>query len=623
MNLTTRVSLPEEVAVLLKQDATPPLAIIRRMDAPTATVLTGTIAAAPLLGDIPLEGTDVLAIVPYHQIRERGWQAIQGEEELLYMLVSQRWEVSVEALIAALPAKTPRTTDIGFAMSDEDYAGEVASIISDEIGRGEGANFVIRRDYRAHTDAPVRSTVLSWLNQLLQHESGSYWTFAWIGGGVACAGASPERHVSAEDGTVLMNPISGTFRHQPDVPTVESLLEFLANRKESEELVMVVDEELKMMSAVCPSGGIMKGPYLKPMTRVTHTEYVLEGKSDLDPREILRLTMFAPTVIGSPMESACAVIARHETSARGYYSGVLALFEATVDGYRLDAPILLRTAFMDEGGDISVSAGATLVRHSDPFSEAQETRAKASGMLTAIGLLERAEHAVGATATSPTKHMVDMPRIQAALTERNRDLAPFWRDEQTPHGTLSGSVLLVDCGDDFNQMLAHQLRHLGLRTAIQPWYEVRGDEDVDLVVFGPGPGDPTDTLDPRVARVGELLEGRVSTGLPTVAVCLSHQILANRAGLPVEALPQSRQGLQLPVTILGQDVRIGFYNTFAAIGENGQKTPTLDLTVESDPQGVVAALAGRNVVSVQGHLESVLSYDGFATLAEVVRTALN
>ena len=79
-----------------------------------------------------------------------------------------------------------------------------------------------------------------------------------------------------------------------------------------------------------------------------------------------------------------ARLARHETSPRWYYSGVLALFESSPTGYRLDAPILLRTAFIDEAGDITLSAGATLVRHSDPLSEAHETRAKASGMLTAL-----------------------------------------------------------------------------------------------------------------------------------------------------------------------------------------------------------------------------------------------
>ncbi len=80
---------------------------------------------------------------------------------------------------------------------------------------------------------------------------------------------------------------------------------------------MVVDEELKMMSAVCSDGGRITGPHLKEMSRLTHTEYVLRGRSRLDPRDILRETMFAPTVTGSPMQNACTVITRHErTPAR-------------------------------------------------------------------------------------------------------------------------------------------------------------------------------------------------------------------------------------------------------------------------------------------------------------------
>ena len=75
---------------------------------------------------------------------------------------------------------------------------------------------------------------------------------------------------------------------------------------------MVVDEEMKMMSAVCPNGGRILGPFLKQMSRLSHTEYLLEGRTDLDVREVLRLTMFAPTVTGSPMENACAVIAEYE-----------------------------------------------------------------------------------------------------------------------------------------------------------------------------------------------------------------------------------------------------------------------------------------------------------------------
>ncbi|HCF1085339.1 TPA: chorismate-binding protein, partial [Pseudomonas aeruginosa] len=90
-------------------------------------------------------------------------------------------------------------------------------------------------------------------------------------------------------------------------------------------LYMVVDEELKMMARICEDGGRVLGPYLKEMAHLAHTEYFIEGQTSRDVREVLRETLFAPTVTGSPLESACRVIRRYEPQGRGYYSGVAAL----------------------------------------------------------------------------------------------------------------------------------------------------------------------------------------------------------------------------------------------------------------------------------------------------------
>lgn len=621
--MTNPPALPDALLTLLQEDATTPLALIRRGEGEEVEVYAGPVEAALTLADIPLDGDEIIAAVPFHQIRERGFDAIEDDSELLYLTATNKWSVPLASLVAALPQEAPRVDDIGFDEPDDQYAQHVAEVIENEIGRGEGANFVIRRDYRAHTDSPPRVAALAWLRNLLTGEQGAYWTFAFITDEVALVGASPERHVSAKDGTVLMNPISGTFRHGGKASTTEDLLAFLADRKESEELVMVVDEELKMMSAVCPGGGVMRGPYLKPMSRVTHTEYLLEGKSDLDVREILRLTMFAPTVTGSPMGNACTVIARHEPSGRGYYSGVLAHFKPAADGYELDAPILIRTAVLDEDGNITISAGATLVRHSDPAGEALETRVKASGVLTALGLLDSGS-------LPPRQHhqqLADDPRVERALRDRNRDLAPFWRDEQVAgvagEDMLEGTALVVDCADEFTTMLAHQLRHLGLRAQIVPWSELPEDAEADLVVFGPGPGDPADEGDARVARVSQAIARRLELGQATVAVCLSHQLLSRLAGLPVEPLDAPRQGQPLRVNLMGEPSLIGFYNTFAARAQDGQETPELGLTAHADPEGIVHSLTGPGVASVQGHLESVLSLDGFPALRRVVAHALN
>jgi anthranilate synthase component 1 len=51
---------------------------------------------------------------------------------------------------------------------------------------------------------------------------------------------------------------------------------------------------------------------------------------------------------------------------------------------RLDTNILIRT-LVCEGADVSFRAGAGIVADSDPQSELAETRAKARGLLRAMG----------------------------------------------------------------------------------------------------------------------------------------------------------------------------------------------------------------------------------------------
>ncbi|MGI9823815.1 anthranilate synthase family protein [Agromyces sp. Marseille-Q5079] len=601
----------------------PPFAVIRREREPVLDVLVGDVVDVDLLADIPLDGAEVLALVPFRQVRERGFDAHDDGAPIRCLVVREREQVPVPDAIEVLPRHPVVVDDLDVDVSDEDYAELVRRVIDEEIGRGEGANFVIRREFVGSTAVAAPVAVLGWLRALLEHEQGAFWTFAVHTPGLAAVGATPERHVSSIDGLVSMNPISGTFRH--DVLTDadaaaasvdDRLHAFLHDVKEREELVMVVDEELKMMSAVCPDGGRIRGPFLKRMSRLTHTEYLLEGRSDLDPREVLRRTMFAPTVTGSPMGNACAVIARRESTPRGYYAGVFARFTPTERGYDVDAPILIRTAYVRDGR-VGVPVGATLVRHSDPVGEVAETRAKAAGMLTALGALPRAS--AGGAASAP----VDDDRHASLLAERNDHLAAFWRAPQHAHERRGTSALVIDANDDFTTMLAHQLHHLGLDVRLVPWHEAPDAASEDLVVFGPGPGDPRDRDDPRIARMRDLVAARLDSGRPLLAVCLSHQVLADLAGLALEPLPTPRQGVQIPVEVFGETAAIGFYNTFSALGPDGSTTPRLDLEVASDAAtGVVHALRGRGVASVQGHLESVTSPDGLALLERLVNGVL-
>jgi phenazine biosynthesis protein phzE len=344
---------------------------------------------------------------------------------------------------------------------------------------------------------------------------------------------------------------------------------------------------------------------------LAHTEYLLTGRTELDVRDVLRETMFAATVTGSPVENAARVITRHERAGRGYYSGVLALIGADDTGQRtLDAPILIRTAHLDGTGEIRVPVGATLVRHSVPEHEVAETHAKAAGVLRALGVVS-----AGNRRRHDALPLIEEPGIAAALARRNESLAEFWlrpqHDRPVP-ALLGRAALIVDAEDAWTAMLAHLLRRLGMTVTVRRWDDAPDPAGFDLLVAGPGPGDPRELQEPRMARLRQLIEERLAAGAALLAVCLSHQILARVLGLPLEPLPAPYQGKQRRIDLFDQSVQVGFYNTYTAVCDG----PLEGVAVAADSEtGEIHALRGSGFASVQFHLESLLSTDGVDILA--------
>lgn len=142
-----------------------------------------------------------------------------------------------------------------------------------------------------------------------------------------------------------------------------------------------------MLCAVADRDVRPHGLYLREMSHLAHTEFEIRGRGVKEVREVLSRTMFAATVTGSPLKSACRVIRAHEPSGRGYYAGALALFGQDASGQRwLDSPITIRTADITPDGALRIPVGAPLVRDSDPRSEVAETHAKLAGVLSAFGV---------------------------------------------------------------------------------------------------------------------------------------------------------------------------------------------------------------------------------------------
>ncbi|HET6531846.1 MAG TPA: chorismate-binding protein [Actinoplanes sp.] len=583
-----------------------PFALLHRDGADHVEVLTGHVVTVPTLADIPLDrGRPTLAVVPYRQITERGFACVDDHAPLECLIVTGRDTAPLDAFGAAGDLTV---TGGAFDLSDDEYAEIVGAVLRDEIGRGAGANFVIHRTFTAAVAGDPVAAARAAFARLLTGEQGAYWTFLVHTGTRTLVGASPERHVSVTDGLTMMNPISGTFRHGSG-----DLLDFLADRKEIEELYMVLDEELKMMATVADGGGQVVGPYLKQMSQLTHTEYLLAGRGSMDVRTVLRETMFAPTVTGSPLANACRVIARHERRARGYYAGVLALLDHDDQGRQtLDAPILIRTAEIAPDGTLRVPVGATLVRHSAPAGEVAETHTKAAGVLAALGLRSRSQ-------LRGTPPAIDTPEVAAALAARNTGLARFWLDERQPaQRVLTGSAVIVDGEDTFTAMLAHQLRALGLTVTVVPWHAPV--QPAGLTVIGPGPGDPGAAHDPKMAHLRGLLTGLLAGRRPVLAVCLGHQLLAGLLGLPLHRRDAPYQGVARDVDLFGTVRRVGFYSSFTAHSPAGNiDSPYGPVQLARDPvDGSVHSLRGSGFAGLQFHPESVLSADGMALLAELL-----
>lgn len=610
----------------------PPFALLHRPESTPGRldVLLGDVSTVVRTADIPLRtglaaGTrDVLALIPYRQVAERGFDHNDDGTPLVVLTVDEQESVPVERLTRMVPDRPVQLRDEGFDLDDAGYAELVRRVVADEIGQGAGANFVLKRSFLATIVDYSPAVALTVFRRLLRQESGAYWTYLVHTGTRTLIGASPERHLTVADGVATMNPISGTYRYPRTGASVADALGFLSDRKESDELYMVLDEELKMMGRICWSGGHVIGPRLKPMARLAHTEYLIEGRTDLDVRQALHESVFAPTVTGGPLQNACRVIARHERTGRGYYAGALALIGAGTDGRTtLDSAIAIRTADVDPAGRLRIDVGATLVRRSDPAEEVRETWAKAATLRAVFGPGGDQAGVGPRTPTGWARH----PAVLAALRARNDRLAPFWLTPRPLRAPGDGPrVLVVDCEDAFTSMLTHQLVSLGLRVDVERIGIRSLPPDHDLVVLGPGPGDPREVADPKIAAMHALVRRVLADRIPLLAICLGHQVLSAVLGLELVRRAVPNQGTQLTVDLFGRQVECGFYNTFAARADTDLVTPaaTGDLVELSrdGTTGEIDAMRGPGFRSVQFHPESVLTKFGVDVLYELVTDLL-
>jgi phenazine biosynthesis protein phzE len=590
-----------------------PFALIRRGAEEEVQVLSGQQRLCHSLAEIPHRDLDTLCAIPFAQVRERGYEAHTNGDPIRCIDIARQMRVNLGELLASVPHEDVRLANgIRFDMTPEEYAQVIRRVLDEEIGRGEGANFVVANTGRGQIVEMTRAKALHIYRSLLMAEHGSYVTFIFHDGDKYLIGASPERHLTVRRGEVMMNPISGTLRKVFGQPiSKEDLLHFLRDSKEINELFMVLDEELKMMSQMCERGGTVLGPLLKNMSRVIHTEYLLCGHGDRSPVDLLRTSMFAPTVTGSPVGNACRVLAKYEPGSRGYYAAALALFSRDAQGAQnLDSAITIRTVEIDPHGTFSLRAGATLVRDSDPESEVKETQAKLRALMESI------LHPAQERSIPLDVDLLSNEEVLQVLAERNRRLSRYFLEDQekvdnTLEAVRGKTITVIDNEDDFCHTLKHMMTSMGARVRVVSFREYDSALDrADLVVIGPGPGDPSDESHPKMRKLRRVVRELQASGRKFLAICLGHQVLCRELGMEVSRQDVPSQGVQEEIDLFGERQRVGFYNTFSA---RHRDVPGVASAYDRR-SGRVHALRSRQFASFQFHPESVLSENGMQIL---------
>ncbi len=206
-------------------------------------------------------------------------------------------------------------------------------------------------------------------------ESGSY----------AIVGSSPEALVTVSGDKAVMHPIAGSRPRGRDVEAdlaAESSL--VGDQKERAEHLMLVDLARNDLLKVCKPNSIAVTEFMAihRFSHIMHLVSTVEGRvrDGVNCLDVFKATFPAGTLSGAPKPRALEIIDDLELEARGLFGGVVGYFDFAGNA---DLAIAIRTAFIRDGV-ARIQAGAGLVLDSDPLSEYEETRTKASAPARAV-----------------------------------------------------------------------------------------------------------------------------------------------------------------------------------------------------------------------------------------------
>lgn len=280
-------------------------------------------------------------------------------------------------------APAPLPGDVAVDLSDAEYMDVVARM-KEEIAAGEVYQIVPSRTFSMRCSAPLPAFAA-----LRAMEPAGYHFFV-RGPDFTLFGASPETSVRVTGDTVEVKPIAGTRpRGGSDDEDSRLEAEMRLDGKELAEHMMLVDLARNDVARVSEPG-TRKVPLLLAVerySRVMHLVSSVTGRlaGRFDAFDALAACLNVGTLSGAPKLRATQILRTVERTRRGPYGGAIGWINAAGD---MDTSVIIRTALVKDGTAF-VRAGAGIVHDSDPAAEADETRRKASALLSILAAANR------------------------------------------------------------------------------------------------------------------------------------------------------------------------------------------------------------------------------------------
>ena len=301
------------------------------------------------------------------------------------------WLQRIEADIEHARAMPPLRAWQPPARVDEEqpqrYVDGVARVL-DYLAAGDVFQVNLSRGWTARFDAPLQPAAL--FERLRGNNPAPFaGVFRTIAGSVVSA--SPERLVSVQGGGVETRPIAGTRPRFEGDDDAARIRELVGHPKERAEHVMLIDLERNDLGRVCTPGSV-EVDELMTVESYAHVHHIVsnvrgELRDDATPGRVIAAVFPGGTITGCPKVRCMQVVAELEDVGRGAYTGAMGWLNRDGD---MDLNILIRSAEVEgdglDGSRLRFRTGAGIVIDSDPQRELDETRAKARGMLRALGV---------------------------------------------------------------------------------------------------------------------------------------------------------------------------------------------------------------------------------------------